>query len=85
MARDVRDTRTESAEAGASAASAGLAEVRAAITAALEADPLTPEERAARMAEGLEHLRKMHKWLLEEMGGPLPAGWGARMIREGRP
>jgi len=81
-----RDVSEETAEGKADAsAAADAAEVRAAIMAAIAADPLTPGERRARMAESLERLRDLHKWLLEEMGGPLPAGWGARMIREGRP
>ena len=83
MARDVRDKETPDADAAASGP-ADPTDYAAVVRAALANDPMTPEERRAHMAESLERLRELHKWLLEEMGGPLPAGWGARMIREGR-
>lgn len=85
MARDVGDARTESAAADPGPDSTGLAEVRAAILAAIKADPLSPDERARHMRKSLERCNALRERLLEEMGGPLPAGWGARMIREGRP
>jgi len=60
-------------------------EVRATIDAAIAGDPLTPAERTERMREALERCSELRERLLEQMGEPLPAGWSARMIREGRP
>ncbi len=86
MARSVGDTRAGSANAnGGNTVADDSAEVLAAIVAAINADPLTPEERRQRMAESLARCNALRERLLEEMGEPLPAGWGARMIREGRP
>lgn len=59
--------------------------VRSVIDAAIEADPMSPEERSKRMGEALERCNELRERLLEQMDGPLPSGWSARMIREGRP
>ncbi len=85
MVRDVRDTRTESEGAADDVAAPDTSDYEAVVRAMLANDPMTPEERARRMREGLERLREMHKRILAEIGTPLPDGWAARMVREGRP
>ncbi|MFO8079725.1 MAG: hypothetical protein R6V07_05400 [Armatimonadota bacterium] len=60
-------------------------EVRAIIERAVAADTLTARERRERTREALEACAALRERLLEEMDGPLPAGWTTRMIREGRP
>lgn len=66
-------------------AASGTSDYEAVVRAMLANDPVTPEERARRMREGLERLREMHNRVLAEIGKPLPDGWAARMVREGRP
>ncbi len=84
MSHHIGDTQTEGLK-GAKDEIRTDEEVRAAIQAAIESEPLTPEELRRRMSEDLERCREMQERLLEVMGEPLPAGWSARMIREGRP
>lgn len=85
MARDVRDARTDNAGADDDTAPTDTDDYTALVRAMLANDPMTPEERRARMKAGLERLREMHKRVLAEIGKPLPDGWAARMVREGRP
>ncbi|MFW5868752.1 MAG: hypothetical protein ACOCX2_13095 [Armatimonadota bacterium] len=65
--------------------SGSVEEVRAIIERAVAADPMTAQERRERTREALEACAALREQLLEEMDGPLPAGWTTRMIREGRP
>ena len=79
MAHSTRDVREGNSRMGYDH------KVRAAIVAAIEGDSLTPEERGRRMEEGLQRCDALRGRLLKLMREPLPSGWSAEMIREGRP
>lgn len=89
MARNVKDA--EDADGSAARAAHVVASLSdptdygAVVRAVLDNAPMSPEERSVRMGEALNRLRKLREEQLEYMGEPLPHGWAARVIREGRP
>jgi hypothetical protein len=89
MARDVKHD--ENADRRASRAARAVASLSdptdygAVVRAVIENAPMTADERSARMRDALDRLRELREEQLESMGEPLPDGWAARVIREGRP
>jgi len=88
MASDVKHGRnTEGVAprvAGAIASLSDPTDYRAVVRAVLENAPVTSEERRERTNEALDRLRDLRAKQLARSGEPLPDGWAARVIREGR-
>ncbi len=89
MARELKDIETDRERAvrvaHAIASLPDPGDYAAVVGAVLASETMTAEEREAKMTRALERLRELHTKTLEKIGRPLPDGYGARMVREGRP